>query len=311
MSTQPIDFSQYEDQSAPPEQGKKIDFSKYEGPVTSTGIAAPQGTESLATAGVKGVKDLATGVAQGAATTTAATTLPISKLLNKIPYIGEYLAPKAGIQAEEAAIPGATTPQNLAQTIGKTGEQVGEWMIPSGAEEKAATLASEALPKLGKAIPIAARIGANAVESGIRNKSQGGDFTTGAEAGAGGELLNQGLQKAAPIIAESALGVTNRMRGHGRTIGDAALNEVSAVRPTSILKQSGDKVRALTGQLEQAASNSTVPASTSPAIKVVDDALHTYQKRNSPMVGKLQSLSDQLTNQCDHRKSNSDAVTSE
>jgi hypothetical protein len=217
MSGQAIDFSQYE--STAPDTGKQVDFSKYAGPMTSNGIAAPQGTESTMTAGVKGAKDLLTGAAEGAANTVGNAVSGTARLLNKIPGVGEYLAPKQGIEALEAKTKERSTPENTTQAIGRTGEQIGEWLIPSGAEEKVASL----LPKMGKAIPIAARIGTSALESGLRNASQGGSFGTGAEAGVGGELLNQGLQKAAPIVAETALGVTGRMRGHGKTIGDAAL----------------------------------------------------------------------------------------
>src|SRR6202451_586093 len=213
----------------------------YQGPVTSTGIAAPQGTESVATAGVKGAKDVLTGMAQGAANTVGSAVSGTARLINKIPGVGEYLAPKQGIDALEAKTKERSTPENEAQTIGRTGEQVAEWMIPSGAEEKAATLLGK-IPYASKAIP-AAKVGVQALESGLRNKSQGGDFTTGAEAGAGGELLNQGLQKVAPIVAETALGVTNKMRGHGRDIGGAALNELSSVRPASLAPESGQKIR--------------------------------------------------------------------
>ena len=254
-------------------------WAKYAATAQSSPVAPEPEMPSLLEQGWDTAKDFAKGAAKG--------------LMHTAGVLGEHATPPylsgTGVGANNA--PAAPmVPHGLAQQLGYGGEQAGEWLAPTGAEEHLAAL----LPKAGKAIPLA-KLGTQAVESGVRNMTQGGNFKTGAEAGAGGELVNQGLQKAAPIIAESALGVTNRMRGHGRTIGDAALNEVSAVRPASILKQSGDKVRALTGQLEQAASNSTAPASTSPAIKVVDDALATYQKRNSPMVGKLQSLRDQLT----------------
>jgi hypothetical protein len=289
MSGQAIDFSQYE--STAPDTGKQVDFSKYAGPMTSNGIAAPQGTESTMTAGVKGAKDLLTGAAEGAANTVGNAVSGTARLLNKIPGVGEYLAPKQGIEALEAKTKERSTPENTTQAIGRTGEQIGEWLIPSGAEEKVASL----LPKMGKAIPIAARIGTSALESGLRNASQGGSFGTGAEAGVGGELLNQGLQKAAPIVAETALGVTGRMRGHGKTIGDAALNELSGVRPITLQSEAGRKIGDLTGQLETAAANSATPASTAPAIKIVDDAIATYQKRNSPFAEKLENVRDQLT----------------
>jgi hypothetical protein len=261
----------------------------YSGPTTTTGIAAPQGTANVATAGVKGTKDLLTGAAEGAANTVGSTVSGTARLLRKIPGMDRVI-PEQGIQALEERTKERSTPENTAQAIGRTGEQVGEWMLPSGAEEKAATL----LGKVPKAIPFA-RIGTQAVESGLRNASQGGEFGTGAEVGAGGELVNQGLQKAAPVLAETALGISNKYRGHGRTIGDAALNELSSVRPASLANEAGTKIRSLTNSLEQGASSSAIPTTTTPALNVVDDAMKTYQKRNSPLVDKLQSVKDQLT----------------
>jgi hypothetical protein len=291
-------WTKYQAAAPTPSTGESGPWDKYatkgyQGPVTSTGIAAPQGTESVATAGVKGAKDVLTGMAEGAANTVGNAVSGTARLINKIPGVGEYLAPKQGIEALEAKTKERSTPENTAQTIGRTGEQIGEWMLPSGAEEKAATLLGK-IPYAAKAIP-AAKIGVQALESGLRNKSQGGDFTTGAEAGAGGEVLSQGLQKVAPIVAETALGVTNKMRGHGRDIGGAALNELSSVRPSSLVGESGQKIRALTTDLESRAAQSATPATTAPALQVVDNAIATYQKRNSPMVGKLQGLRDQLT----------------
>lgn len=293
MSTPAVDFSQYEDQ-APPSQ-KQVDFSKYEGPTTSTGIAAPQGTASSPMAGVQGTKDVLTGISQGTANTVGNAVSGTARLIRKIPGVGPALIPEEGIKSLESITKERSAPKNEAQSIGRTGEQVAEWLIPSGAEEKTALLAGEMLPKMGKVIPLAARLGTQGVESGLRNASQGGDFSTGAAAGAGGELLNQGLQKAAPIMAETALGVPFRMRGHGKTIGDAALGELSSVTPAGLLRESQQKIGSLTGQLERGAAASPVPASTAPAIQIVDDAIKTYEKRNSPAVKTLQNLKDQLT----------------
>lgn len=258
-------------------------WTKYSSATTAP-LIKTQATEapepSLLEKGWDAAKDVVKGAAKG--------------FFHTAGVLGEHATPPylsgSGIGGNNApAIP--IVPHGTAQQVGYTGEQLGEWFAPTGAEEHLASL----LSKTGKAIPVA-KIGAQALESGLRNKSQGGDFTTGAEAGAGGEILSQGLQKAAPIVAETALGVTNRMRGHGRTIGDAALNELKSVRPASLLQESGQKIKGLTGELEsRAAAPMTPPASTAPAIKVLDDAIDTYTKRNSPFAEKLQNVKDQLS----------------
>ena len=254
-------------------------WAKYAATAQSSPVAPEPEKPSLLEQGWDTAKDFAKGAAKG--------------LMHTAGVLGEHATPPylsgTGVGANNA--PAAPmVPHGLAQQLGYGGEQAGEWLAPTGAEEHLAAL----LPKAGKAIPLA-KLGTQAVESGVRNMTQGGNFKTGAEAGAGGELVNQGLQKAAPIIAESALGVTNRMRGHGRTIGDAALNELKSVRPASVFDEAGAKTHALTGQLEQAAAKSAIPTSSSKAIQDLDAQIATFQKRNSPIAENLQEVKDQLT----------------
>lgn len=208
----------------------------------------------------------------------------IRLLPSTVPGIGGYQPLRPIPHSAETMIP-----RNPAQKAGYAGEQIGEWLIPSGAEEKAASM----VPRIARPLT---RIGVGSLESGLRNKSQGGDFATGAKVGAGAGVLGEGMRAIAPKLAESALGVTNKMRGHGRTIGEAALNEVSGVRPSTIAKQAGKKLGSLTGELETKAGAAAGPASTQPALSVIDNAIAKFSKRNSgPIVDKLKQVRGQLT----------------
>jgi hypothetical protein len=257
--------------------------------LTATGIAAPQGTAGTGHTG----RDVATGVAQGAANTTGNLVSGTARLLNKIPGVGEYLAPEQGIRSLEARTKQVSTPENTTQKVGKYGEQIGEWMIPSGAEEKAATLVGEHLPQLARFGVPAARALTGAGEAGLRSASQGGEFKTGAEIGAGGSMLGEAGRALAPKAAETALGISNRLRGHGRTIGEAALNETTGIRPETIAQQAATKLRTLTGNLESAAGNATGAGqmgTTAPAHAILDNAIANAPRNAPGYRAKLESL---------------------
>lgn len=72
------------------------------------------------------LKDLAKGVGEGALQDVNS----VSRLLNKIPGVGETLAPSSGIAAARQL----ATPANPTQRVGAGLEQAGEMMIPIGGE---------------------------------------------------------------------------------------------------------------------------------------------------------------------------------
>jgi hypothetical protein len=266
--------------------GATLESGSYQGPMTSTGIAAPQSTDSFS------AKDFGTGIAQGAAQTTGGLVSTASRLLHKIPYIGERLAPETGIRSLEAITEERSKPQNTTQQIGKTGEQIAEWMIPSGAEEKAATLIGR-IPRIGRAAAPIAKLGTTAIESGFRNKVQGGDFATGAEVGVGAGLLGEAGRVIAPKLAERAIRVPSRDIGHGRTIGQAVLDETSSIRPSAIARQAGAKARVLTRELEagtHAATGAGAHGTTDAAHQILDDALANAPRNAPSYKEKLESL---------------------
>lgn len=255
--------------------------------LAGAGIPKPQVNMETSALGhiapvAKTAGDVLQGVGEGAFHTVANT----GKLITD-PLVTRIASPES-VRKSNEFISKVSTPENTAQGVGKFGEQVAEIATPTGVE---GAIASK-LPKLGKLASAGVKVGSEALESGLKNKAQGGDFTTGAAAGAGGELLGMGAQKVAPKIAETALGITGKMRGHGRTIGQAVLDETKGVVPETIAKQAGEKIGSLTGDLERRASAFSVAntASTNPAHAVIDNAIANAPRNARDYTSKLESL---------------------
>lgn len=149
--------------------------------------------------------DIGTNLAKGAAKGPLSTITGLSRLINKIPVVGETLAPSSGIRAADSY----SQAHGTAQKIGKLGEQVGEFFLPGPAEE--AALAKLA-PAVGKAAPLVGA-GLSALGAGTVNKLQGGTFSGGAAAGAGGAAAGELLPKLAPALQDMAVGKINRKIG--------------------------------------------------------------------------------------------------
>lgn len=237
---------------------------------------------------LQGAENVAIGAGKGLLNTVSG----VSTLINKLPWVGETLAPSQGIKAMQQMKP----PQGAAQKAGYYGEQATEFLAPGLGEEDAALAAAKALPWMGKAAPVAGRLAAQSVGSGAVNALQGGSFATGAAAGAGSGVLGEGIRAVAPKLAESALGVTQKMRSPSKTIGQAVLDETSGLTPGAIASSASAKVAALTNQLESAAAASQNVASLQPALDVLDKAEQVAKSRNSAaMLGKVNAVRQQLT----------------
>ena len=169
---------------------------------------------------------------------------------------------------------GYFAPKNMAETLGKGAEQVGEFMLPGGAEEKGAAKIAEMAPQLGKALP---RIATSALSSGAVNAAQGGSPLTGAALGAGGQVIGQGLKAMAPAIAEGALNIRKLDRAYGKSggaIGRSILDETRGIRPGTVAESAEERLGELNPKLEQMADRfSYAPISSmTPARTVVNDA---------------------------------------
>jgi len=257
-------------------------------PASSTSGAAPELPPSPDSSLMSGAADIGTGVLKGALHTLGG----LSPLLNKIPYVGEYLAPTAGVKALEQI----TKPEGNLQKGGYYGEQVGEYLIPGPAEDKAAAEIAEHMPVLGKLAAPVARIGTSALSTGALNKLQGGSFEGGAAMGAGMGGVGEVARALAPSVAESALGITKRMRGYGRTPGEAALDEIKGIRPETIEVNAQSKAGELTKEMEQKIAASKIPVSTDSAKDLLlKEAGKASKQNNDVLHGQIMDVYNRLT----------------
>lgn len=203
----------------------------------------------------------------------------LSSGINKLPWIGEKLAPKVGVNSFQQQM----QPDNTTQKIGGGLEQAGEMALTGGPLRAGA---EAALPKL----PWLAKMGAEALNVGGNAALHGQSPTAGAIVGAGTEGLGQGLQAVAPKLAESALGVTAKMRGRGRTIGQSVLDETQGVRPATIATSANQRIGDLNQQLESSAGASSQVASTAPAHQVLNNAIASAPRNATGYIQKLQNL---------------------
>ena len=173
----------------------------------------------------------------------------------------------------------ATQPHGIMQNVGKGIEQAGEFMVPGGAEESIAAHA----PALMRP---AAKIGLSALSSGAINKAQGGSFGAGAAAGGIGAGIGQGLRAAAPLIAETGLGLPKAMRAFGKTPGKALLEETTGIRPETVAASAQGRLGELNPQLEAAADRASVRPN--PARGLLTSGTQEIPLHNAPDVeGRL------------------------
>jgi hypothetical protein len=128
------------------------------------------------------------------------------------------------------------------------------------------------------------------------NEITGQGLTNAALQGTG-DAASAVLKKAAPSMAESALNVTERMRGRGRTIGKAALDETSGVRPKTIKAQATSRLGELTGQMEDAVHQATqqgAVGSTLPAHQALNDAIDSMPRNAHSLRAKVMDLGSLL-----------------
>jgi hypothetical protein len=190
----------------------------------------------------------------------------------------------------------ATTPHGDLQEGGFGAEQAAEYLVPGMGEEAAGAKAAEALPGLGRLAKPIGRVAYNAGTQGLMNRVQGGEFGEGAELGAVGGVAGEGARAMAPSIAESALGITKRQRGFGRTPGNAVLEEIPGIRPSTIAENANSTSRGLTADLESKAAKSAGPASTQPAIDLIDKEMAKAAGQNAEgYYNQLATLRNQLT----------------
>lgn len=112
--------------------------------------------------------------------------------------------------------------------------------------------------------------------------------------GAGGSAIGEGLKAAAPLIAESALGVRGADKMYGRTVGNAIMEDTGGVRPLTIEESARGKIGELKPQLEQAAADADATGargSLLPARQGVEEAIQkNLTNRATKTAGELEPL---------------------
>jgi len=161
-----------------------------------------------------------------------------SSVINAIPGVKNSRFGTA-MAAHQATLDEASKPQNIGEAMGKTGAQMASYLAPAKLESSAAEIAPEALRPL-------ARIGTSALSNGTMNKMNGGDFSTGAETGAGFGALSEGARAfLAPALMRSAI-----PGNIGKDSANALLSETRGVRPTTVLKNTEGRIGQASNDLD-------------------------------------------------------------
>ena len=151
-------------------------------------------------------------------------------------------------------------PKGGAQKFGKTLEQVGEFLLPGGAEEDAAKGLVKIAPGLGKAAEPLAHVFTSAASAGAVNAAQGGSPLTGAALSAGGATLGMAGKAAAPRLAEFAQGIHTP----GAKSGRAILDETKALFPGSVRRSAQEVLNRLNPEMENLVDQASLRPSTVP-----------------------------------------------
>ena len=180
--------------------GPSVDYDALaakHGASTPTATTPPEPSMLQKAAG--GVGDFFGGIGSGALHTLATIGYPAG-------MAAHAMSPKY-FPAPSDDSPVLKAPNSTAGRVGRAGEQAAEFLLPGGAEEKGAAKLAEMAPWAGRAAKPLAKVLTSGISSGAVNAAQGGSPVTGALMGAGGQVLGQGLKAAAPVIAETALGL--------------------------------------------------------------------------------------------------------
>jgi hypothetical protein len=243
----------------------------------------------------KGALDTLEGIGEGALNTVHGVGEGIRKLGNfgsrnsARPGEGDRLIPPVG----QNALAKIATPDNTMQSIGKFGEQAGEFMMPGEAEESALAHIPQAVNKFK---PVA-RMLLQGADSGLVNKAQGGSFTEGAEGGVFGAGVGEGARAVAPHLAESAMKITRRAREFGRTPGAAILEDTTGIRPATVAQRAGQAIARKTSQMESLvndATNAGKTGSTLGARSVLDSEIAKAPRNARGFSEGLHNLGDLL-----------------
>ena len=212
--------------------------------------------------------------------------------LKNIPFLGKYLGGNYSQQ-------GVVNPDvaKMGEGAGRIYEQGLEMAATGGPLKAGAENVAARLPVLGRLTAPVARTAAEAINAGANAYLHGQPVGTSAALGGGGAAAGKIASAIAPKVAETALGITDRMRGRGRTVGQAVLNETSGIRPGTIAEQAQDQSLNLTRQMEGNVHQATVQGamgSSQPAHNVLNQAIQNTPRNAHDVIDKLNDLYENL-----------------
>lgn len=179
------------------DMSKAVPIGSAEGEASGGGV--PDG--HWLSASKDALEDYVKGIGEGALQDVTS----VSRLLNKLPGVGETLAPSAGVQAMRQI----ATPSNTAQKFGAGTEQAAELLLPGVGEEG-----------------LAAKVGVGALQGATSVATHEGGTTAGATPSH--VLLGAGIGAAAPLVGAGANAVLTSKLARG------AVNESLMATPTDV-----------------------------------------------------------------------------
>jgi hypothetical protein len=220
-----------------PDQGLSIvKTDPLAGASQATGVsAAPGRLEQGLENASNFAEDVTNGISKGAVSTLGGLTSLIGEGLNRIPGIGEKLAPRAGLNAEKDLLKKGTatdpsSPGAPGEKVGGALEEGAEWMAGDEALKGLASLAKvaknaphlikilEKYPKASKLILDSAKGAAiGGTQAGVKAPAEGKDVVQSVEAGAAGGAAGGVVGSAADLAtgpeSKAARGLVNRSLG--------------------------------------------------------------------------------------------------
>lgn len=234
--------------AAPAASGQPKNISDLQGKFKVMPKAPEASSLSKALTGAgKAFNDVSTGIAKGELSTVKGLGELGGSLTNWI--LGKGFTPDAegGLSTKNTALKDVfsdktLTPKNTTETIAKTGEQIGEFFVPAGVEEKVGTELAELIPKAGKFFADEAgnltKFGKSAAY-GIRSLTRGlaggavttaqtGDPKAGAKVGGTIAALDIPVNWAGKLLGGVFKNLASFVSGKGKAVIDAITNDPEA-----------------------------------------------------------------------------------
>jgi hypothetical protein len=278
MSTPTIDYDALAKQAGAVSSTVDYDaLAKQAGAVSSVPDPQSQPDPSLLSRAGSAAIDVGEGFAKGA----VQTVNTVSGLLNKIPGVGEYLAPSEGVQAADQW----ATPTNTAQKVGVGAESLAEMLL--GDESLKGLSLGEKLLNISKVADTyekASPFVRSAIEAGLK-----GGILTGGETFAKTGDVEQAAKEGAVGAATGAI-AGPALVGAGKAVGAIrnayrGLMTVDSVQP---VLQNG-----IRDVLSNVADEAGVDAPQSSSIRqAASELADNIREKSQPVFEKLDELSD-------------------